>query len=85
MRQSGWWILFSASLLCASARAQPAPSTADFMRALERSLLALKPTGMSERQVLFGNVRQGRASGGAYAFEADVVIRDYGSGYPPNG
>ncbi len=78
------YALVATGVLSATAMAQ-APSTADFMRTLEQSLLKLKPMGMSERQVLFSNVRQGRSSGGSYPFQADVLIRDYGSGYPPNG
>jgi hypothetical protein len=77
-------LLLTTAILAAPAMAQPAPTNADFMRALEKSLLKLRPAGFTERQVLFSNVQQGRSSGASYPFQADVVIRDYGPGYPAN-
>ena len=55
------WVVVAVGAMSAAATAQPAPSTADFTRALEQSLLKLRPAGMSEREVLFSNVRLDRA------------------------
>ncbi len=85
MRRLAKGVALVLSVACVPAVAGAAPSEADFMRALERKLLQLVPAGFDERQVLFSNVRQGRASGSSFPFQADVVIRDYDSGYPPNG
>lgn len=64
-------------------RAQ-APSPALFQQVLEKQLLSLRPTGMSERQVVFEVVRSGAKAGNAYPFSVTGSIRDYGPGYPPN-
>jgi hypothetical protein len=66
----GWW---------------QAPSPAVLQQVLEKRLLSLRPTGMTERQVLFEGVRAGAKEGNAYPFTVTGSIRDYGTGYPPNG
>jgi hypothetical protein len=63
--------------------AEAAPTVDTLKQALERALLSLKPTGMTERQVLFEEVRAGRP-GTTYPFQVTASIRDYGPGYPAN-
>lgn len=67
-----------------SIAAEAAPTVETLKQVLERRLLSLKPTGSTERQVLFEDVRAGKASGGTYPFQVTASIRDYGSGYPAN-
>lgn len=64
--------------------AEAAPTVDTLKQALERRLLSLKPGGMTERQVLFEEVRAGKPSGGTYPFQVTASIRDYGPGYPAN-
>ena len=63
--------------------AEAAPTVDTLKQALERRLLSLKPTGMTERQVLFEEVRAGKP-GTTYPFQVTASIRDYGPGYPAN-
>ncbi len=60
------------------------PSPDVLKQVLTKRLLALKPDGMTERQVLFQEVRAGTATGGEYPFQVTAAIRDYGPGYPAN-
>lgn len=71
--------------LMAPAFAGEAPPSVDTLKqVLEKRLLSLKPTGHTERQVLFEDVRPGKASGGTYPFQVTATVRDYGPGYPAN-
>lgn len=63
--------------------ADAAPTVDTLKQALERRLLSLKPTGMTERQVLFEEVRAGKP-GTTYPFQVTASVRDYGPGYPAN-
>ncbi len=63
--------------------AEAAPTVDTLKQALERGLLSLKPTGMTERQVLFEEVRAGKP-GTTYPFQVTASVRDYGPGYPAN-
>lgn len=56
------------------------PSVETLKQALEKSLLSLKPQGISERNVIFQQVRVGSANN----FQVTALIRDYEPGYPPN-
>ncbi|MGZ8375644.1 MAG: hypothetical protein ACXWZS_02660 [Gemmatirosa sp.] len=73
----------SAALAPLPATAQ-APSVDAFKQAFTRELMALRPTGFTERNVLFETVQPGRPSGDSYPFLVTAVIRDYGPGYPAN-
>jgi hypothetical protein len=70
--------------LISSAQGASAPSVDDLKQSLQTRLLALKPVGYTERQVLFQQVTAGRPDGGRYPFQVTLMIRDYGPGYPPN-
>ncbi|MCU1285047.1 MAG: hypothetical protein JWO13_1397 [Acidobacteriales bacterium] len=56
------------------------PSVDALKQALTARLLQLKPTGMSERQILFQEVRAGSSGN----FRVTALVRDYGAGYPKN-
>lgn len=58
------------------------PDTAK--QVLERSLLKLKPAGISERNVLFQDVRVAGGAGGTYQVLVTILVRDYEPGYPAN-
>lgn len=77
-------LLLSASLIPTSLSAQPAPIADTLKQALTKKLQKLIPSGMTERQVLFQEVRAGSPTGGSYPFQVTAVLRDYGPGYPPN-
>ena len=67
------------------AAAQPgAPNATTLEQTLERKLQKLKPSGMTERDVLFQAVRAGSGGAGGYPFQVTLLIRDYGPGYPSN-
>ena len=70
--------------LAALAFAADGPSPDTLKRALEKRLQSLRPTGFTERNVLFQEVRPGTANAGYYPFQVTLTIRDYGPGYPPN-
>ena len=53
-------------------------------QSLTRRLIKLKPDDATERNVLFQEVRAGRASGDSYPFQVTVLVRDYSPGYPRN-
>lgn len=63
---------------------QRAPGVEDFKRTLEKSLMALRSEGYTERNVLFQQVIAGRPAGASYPFRVTAVIRDYSPGYPKN-
>ena len=63
--------------------AEAAPTVDTLKQVLERKLLSLKPTGTTERQILFEEVRAGKP-GTTYPFQVTASIRDYGPGYPAN-
>jgi hypothetical protein len=63
--------------------AEAAPTVDTLKQVLERRLLSLTPTGTTERQVLFEEVRAGKP-GTTYPFQVTASIRDYGPGYPAN-
>jgi hypothetical protein len=80
-----------AAALCAAllgssgpALSAAAPSAQTFQQVLTKRLMELKRAGATERQVLFQSVTPGRANGNRYPFQATVIIRDYGPGYPAN-
>jgi hypothetical protein len=81
-------ILATALLLgCAEhslAQRAGAPNVEVAKQALDRKWQKLKPGGIAERNVLFQEVRAGKAEGGSYPFQVTVVIRDYEPGYPAN-
>jgi len=62
-----------------------APSVDVLKQVLEKRLLTLTPTGMKERQVVFQSVTAAPKNGAYYPFRVTALIRDYGTGYPPNG
>jgi len=62
-----------------------APSVDVLKHVLENRLLKLLPTGMKERQVLYQSVIAASKNGAFYPFRVTALIRDYGTGYPPNG
>lgn len=61
-----------------------APSPDVLKQVLTKRLLALTPTGTTERQVLFQSVTPAPKKGAFYPFTVTAVIRDYGPGYPAN-
>ena len=67
-----------------AAFAQTAPSPAVLEQVLTKRLVALRPGGMTERNVLFQDVRAGAPAGDSYPFQVTLAIRDYGPGYPAN-
>ena len=62
----------------------PAPSVDTLKQVLNKRLQSLRPDGMTERNVLFQEVRAGSPAPGSYPFQVTAVIRDYGPGYPAN-
>lgn len=64
--------------------AAAAPTADTLKQVLTKRLKSLRPSGMTERDVLFQEVRAGRADGGTYPFQVTALIRDYGPGYPAN-
>lgn len=80
------YILPTVAILCASAHGaggdQPTPDVLKVT--LNKRLQSLRPTGTTERQVLFQEVRAGTPSGGLHPFQVTALIRDYGPGYPAN-
>lgn len=72
-------LLFSGALAFSAA-----PATDTLKQVLTLRLQKLTPSGMTERQVLYQEVRAGTPNGGFYPFQVTAVIRDYGPGYPPN-
>jgi hypothetical protein len=64
--------------------AQRAPSIDEAKQALNRRWQQLKPSSVTERNVLFEDIRAGRPDGPYFPFKATVIIRDYDPGYPPN-
>lgn len=81
MLHAGFAIVLTAAFSTASF-AEKAASIDDAKKVIEARLQQLKPTGFSERQVIFKELRAGQAQGGSYPFQVTAVIRDYGSGNP---
>lgn len=77
-------VLTLIALSVSSVAAPPGPTVDTLKQALTRKLQSLRPDGMSERNVLFQEVRAGAPSGGNYPFQVTALIRDYGPGYPAN-
>src|SRR5438445_8981726 len=75
---------FTFLLLTTFARAADQPSADVLKQALDKSLQSLRPTGTTERNVLFQEVRPGTPNAGYYPFQVTLLIRDYGPGYPAN-
>lgn len=73
-----------ASLLAAGMAVAQNPSADVLKQVLNKKLQKLIPSGFTERQVLFQDVRAGTRNGGSYPFMVTAIMRDYGSGYPPN-
>jgi hypothetical protein len=74
-------LLLTVTAITAAAQAP----TADVLKqVLQKRLLALRPEGMTERQVLFQSVTAAPKNGAFYPFTVTAVIRDYGPGYPAN-
>ena len=86
MRQRHSLPVIAAALaaFAAPAFAQRPPTTDDAKQALNRTWQKLKPTYVSERSVVYQDIRAGRATGASYPFKVSVLIRDYEPGYPPN-
>ena len=76
--------LGAATLVCASVLCAQAPTVDSLKQVLNQRLQKLRPDGFTERNVLFEDVRPGKASGGDYPFQVTALIRDYGPGYPAN-
>jgi len=76
--------LVLASIVVTSCSAQNRPSADTFKQVLNQKLQALRPTGWTERNVLFQSVKAGGSSGGSYQFQVTALVRDYGPGYPAN-
>ena len=75
---------FLLGVCLAATGAAQAPSADVLKQVLEKRLVGLKPTGFTERQVLFQDVRPLAKSGAFYPFQVTATIRDYGPGYPAN-
>ncbi len=72
------------TIVASGAFAATAPSAETLKELLSRRLQSLRPAGTTERNVLFQEVRAGTPSGGTYPFQATLLVRDYGPGYPAN-
>jgi hypothetical protein len=79
-RRARVWCLLAlfAAAVGAVHAGEPAPSVDVLKQALEKRLVSLKPSGMTERNVLFEDVKAGSASGGGYPFQVSASVRDYG-------
>ena len=76
---------FSIAALAFSPLASAQAPTADVLKqVLQQSLLKLRPVGISERNVLFQDVRAGTPHDTRYPFQVTLLIRDYEPGYPAN-
>lgn len=73
--------LLATTILACHAQA-PTPDV--LKQVLTKRLLSLKPTGSTERQVLFQSVTPAAKKGAFYPFTVTALIRDYGPGYPAN-
>jgi hypothetical protein len=62
--------------------ADEVPSVDDARQAIERRLMAAKPTDATERNVVLQNVQAETSNNGA--FWATAIIRDYSPGFPLN-
>lgn len=72
------------TIIASAAFAVTGPSAETLKEVLSRRLQSLRPTAMTERNVLFQEVRAGTPSGGTYPFQVTLLVRDYGPGYPAN-
>lgn len=68
----------------ASGGATAAPSTREFMLALDAQIQRAKPREVFKRTIVFGDVRAGQPDGDVYPFTATVTIHDYNPGWPPD-
>lgn len=76
---------FSIAALAFSPLASAQAPTADVLKqVLQQSLLKLRPQGISERNILFQEVRAGTPHDTRYPFQVTLRIRDYEPGYPAN-
>ena len=75
------WAIVPLVAACASS---DAPTIDTFKQVFIRSMMALKPMGMAERNVLFEDVKPVAQVNGRYTFQVSGSVRDYGTGYPPN-
>lgn len=73
--------LIAASIVVCRAQA-PTPDV--LKQVLTKKLLALRPEGYTERQVLFQSVTPVAKKGAFYPFSVSAIVRDYGPGYPKN-
>jgi hypothetical protein len=64
--------------------AQSAPTADTLKQVLTKKLQKLMPGGMTERQILYQEVRPGSPTGASYPFQVTAALRDYGPGYPAN-
>src|SRR4051812_41732352 len=78
MRRFGLGLVFAIGAMA------QAPTVDTLKQVLQKQLLALRPDGVSERNVLFQEVVAGKANGGEYPFLVTALIRDYKPGYPAN-
>lgn len=73
-----------AALVYAPLASAQAPTVDMLKQVLQQRLQKLRPTGISERNVLFQEVRAGTKKGDEYPFLVTALIRDYEPGYPAN-
>jgi hypothetical protein len=78
------WLPAMLLVLTTFAFAADQPSVDVLKQALDKRLQSLRPTGFTERNVLFQEVRAGRPNGALYPFQVTLLVRDYGPGYPAN-
>lgn len=76
--------IFSAVVASPLVLARSAPTADTFKQVLQEALMALKPEGYEERDVLFESARAGKATAASFEFLATLSVRDYDAGYPPN-
>ncbi|MDB4890061.1 MAG: hypothetical protein JWL61_1916 [Gemmatimonadetes bacterium] len=68
----------------ARAHASVAPSTKDFMRALDARIQRAKPREVFQRTIVFADVSAGEAEGKVFPFTVTATIHDYNPGWPPD-
>ena len=72
------------SLACSPMARAQAPTVETAKQLLQQRLQKLRPDGVSERNVLFQDVRAAAVNGADYPFQVTALIRDYEPGYPAN-
>ncbi|MEO8336106.1 MAG: hypothetical protein ABI664_14100 [bacterium] len=67
----------------AAAGAEDAPTTRDFMLALDAQIQRAKPRDVFRRTIVFSDVHAGAPEANVYPFTATAIIHDYNPGWPP--